>query len=123
MILCFSISFYIMHILVLSLFLKKSTTYSESRKQMSYVSCGAIVAVLVFGFCCPLLFQTLVKTGLVADCFARADKSSVPGTSARSWVYLGHDCEPATGCDPQVDMAWSYWNCKCFVMKGGSTES
>lgn len=104
-------------------FVLKSTSHSESRNKMSYVSCGAIVAVLVFGFCCSLLFQALVKTGLAADYSAKADKSSVPGKSAHRWAVLGHDCEPATGCNLQVDRTWRYWNCKCFVMQGGNTGS
>lgn len=84
------------------------TTHCESRNKMNYVSYGAIVAVLVFGFCCSLLFQALVKTGLIAGYFVRAGRSSVPGNPAHSWAFLGNDCEPATGCDPQVDMAWNY---------------
>lgn len=48
-------------------FILKSTPDSESTNKMSYVSSGATVAVLVFDFCCSLLFQALVKTGLVAD--------------------------------------------------------
>lgn len=122
MLLCYVI-LYLLYMYASVFLILKSTPHSESRNKMSYVSCGAIVAVLVFGFCCSLLFQAPVKTGLVADYFARADKSSVPGNSAHSWAFLGHDCEPATGCNPQVDRTWSYWNCKCFVMEGVSTES
>lgn len=84
------------------------TTYSESKNKRHYVSYGATAAVLVFGFCCSPLFRGLVKTGLIAGYFVKADRSSVPGNPAHSWAFLGNDCEPAAGCDPQLDRAWNY---------------
>lgn len=89
-------------------FYSEITTYSESKNKRHYVSSGATAAALVFGFCCPLLFRGLAKTGLTAGYSVKADRSSVPGSPGRSWAFLGNDCEPATGCDPQGDRAWKH---------------
>lgn len=93
-----------------------------SPKIKSYVSCGATIAVLVFGFCfCwPLLYQALVNTGLAAAAAGRhserADRCSGSGSPAHSWAFLGNDCKLAFGWGHQVGIAWSYWHCKHFVM-------
>lgn len=62
---------------------------ATSQKSKSYVSCGATVAVLVFGFCfCCLLCRVLVHTGLTAVAAGmyseRADKYSGPGSPVHS---------------------------------------
>lgn len=82
-----------------------------SQKSNSYVSCGATVAVLVFGSCScwPLLCQAPVHTGQAAVAAGRyserAGRCSGPGSPVHSWAFPGNDCKPAFGWGRQVGMA------------------
>lgn len=93
----------------------------------SYVSCDATVAVPVFGFCScsPLLGQALVHMGLTAVAAVRysvrTDRCSGPGSPVHSWAFPGSDCKLAFDWGLRVDMAWSYWHCKCFEKELGDT--
>lgn len=51
----------------------------------------------------------------------RTDRCSGPGSPVHSWAFPGSDCKLAFDWGLRVDMAWSYWHCKCFETELGDT--
>lgn len=89
------------------------------------VSCGARVAVLVFGFYSPLPdpARRTDSAAAAGNYSGKAGRCSALGSSGRSLVCPGSDRTSAFGWGHRVGMTCRCCCCKSFVKPAGHTEN